>query len=90
MKKAFSPEDEGWVRLRPDQEIPVRTEVLIPKGVVWLSTHPTETIGEVKRSIRIKVQTSSSRHTSDLTWAGTGGYWRWCPKVECYYLPPKY
>ena len=74
------------IRLLADQEVPVGTEVLIPKGIEWMSTHPTQGRGVTKRAMRIKVQTSSSRWTPDLNWAGTGGYWRWCPKVECFIL----
>ena len=75
------------IRLTADQDIPAGTNILIPKGVEWRSTHPRLTRGVTRRGVRIKVQVASTRHTPDLTWAGTGRYWRWCPKAECFYFP---
>jgi len=75
------------VRLLETQDIPKGTEVLIPKGTSWGSTHPTRDHGVTKRDIRLKVQIASPKVTTDLVWAGTGGYWRWCPKVDCFYFP---
>lgn len=79
--------EKPWVRLTADQKIPKGTEILIPKEVAWNSTHPTEDTGKTKRATKIKVQTTSSEHSPDVTWGGTGGYWRWCKKVECFYNP---
>lgn len=87
MSHEQSKEGIDCIRLLADQEIPVGTEILIPKGTQWRSTHPTQDCGVTKRDVRLKVQTSSSRWELNLTWAGTGGYWRWCPKVECFYFP---
>ena len=71
------------IPLLADQEIPAGTQILIPKGTEWKSTHPQLESGVMKRDMKIKVQTSSSKWTDQLTWAGTGGYWRWCKKVDC-------
>jgi hypothetical protein len=79
---------EGWIRLEPETEVPVKTEVLIPKEVAWKSTHPTEDSGVTKRDTRLKVQTSSSKWSPELTWAGTAGYWKRCPKTECFVRKP--
>ena len=81
-------QQDNRIRLSADQVVPTGTKVLIPKGVAWKSTHPKKDAGVTMRDICIKVQTSSSKWSPDLTWAGTGGYWRWCPKVECFYFPP--
>jgi hypothetical protein len=72
--------------LSSDSEVPVGTFVLIPRGLEWRSTHPKFSSGVVLRDIKIKVQTSSSKWDNRLTWAGTGGYWKWVDKSKCFLL----
>lgn len=84
------PEEDGEPRAVPlslDSEVPVGTEVLIPKGVNWNSTHPSLDSGIMCRYLRVKVQTATSRFEDRLTWAGTAGFWKWCKKDECFYFP---
>lgn len=71
-------------KLAEDFHVSIGTEIIIPAGVEWKSTHPTRDRGVTKREMRLKAMTVSGRWTPDFTWAGTGGYWRWVKKTDCF------
>lgn len=71
-------------RMTSDQAIRAGTEVFIPKGTKFKSSHPRIDKGELGRDVRLTLSNGTSRHSDELCWAGTGGYWRYCNKEEAF------
>ena len=71
-----------------EQKLPKRgDQVLIKKGARIESTHPQiEGVALAKRSYFVQIHDAyegytvdGEAHPSRVTWAGSGGYWKWCP-----------
>ena len=89
LKKVEGPETiekkgAKFKRMTSDQAVRAGTEVFIPKGTKFQSSHPQIDKGELGRDVRLKVGNGTSSYTDELCWAGTGGYWRYCKKEEAF------
>lgn len=75
----------GYRRIEIGDHIKIGMEVLIPKGLKFGTIHPQMDGGTTRRAQRTS-QASSHYAVSELTWPGTGGYWKWVPKTECFVM----
>lgn len=69
--------------MKPDTEVMPYHKIRIHKGTEFHTTHPQKDGPQVvKRTYVTQTRTSSCRHTEDVTWCGSGGYWCWAKKSD--------
>lgn len=55
----------------------VGSNLIIPAGTYVYTMYPRKEHGCIKRKRTIKVN-GVSKHSGEITWAGSGNYWNWC------------
>jgi hypothetical protein len=74
-------------KLKEDSFVPKGSIVFIPANTEWHSMNPSNSIGITRKDLLIRDCKQCSIYTKDFTWAGSGGYWKWTEKANCFIIP---